>query len=75
MLGASAFVIAGTVGNVVGAWLYEHGGLVPCIVTEAVFTVALIPVLWRLPHTLIASRDREDDAGAFAAAKTQSEGA
>jgi MFS family permease len=59
MLGASAFIIAGTIGDLIGAWLYETGGLIPCIVIEALFTLAIIPVLRRLPVSLVASREAE----------------
>lgn len=61
MLGASAFIVAGSVGDIFGAWLYEKGGLLPCIIIEAVFTISIIPVLRQLPPALVASREFEPD--------------
>ena len=55
MFGVSAFAIGGALGDVSGAWVYEHGGLVPCLVMEAVVTICIFPALRWLPNTLIAT--------------------
>jgi MFS family permease len=59
MFGVSAFAVGGALGDVSGAWIYEHGGLVPCLVIEAVITLCILPALRRLPQRLIASREAE----------------
>lgn len=59
MLGVSAFAVGGAMGDVFGAWVYEHGGLLPCLIVEAVVTLCIFPALRRLPPGLIASRESE----------------
>jgi hypothetical protein len=59
MFGVSAFAIGGALGDVSGAWVYERGGLVPCLIIEAAITICIFPALRRLPHALIASREAE----------------
>ena len=59
MLGVSAYAVGGAMGDVFGAWVYEHGGLVPCLIIEAVITACIFPALRRLPQHLIASSEAE----------------
>ncbi len=59
MFGVSAFAIGGAVGDVFGAWVFEHGGLAPCLVIEALITLCIFPALRRLPSNLIAASETE----------------
>ncbi len=63
MLGVSALGLAWTVGDVLGARLYQQGGFTLCIVIDAAATLAIVPLLARLPAGLIAYADgmRPDD--------------
>jgi hypothetical protein len=44
---------------VFGAWVYEIGGLVPCLIIEAVVTLCIFPALRALPPGLIATSETE----------------
>jgi MFS family permease len=55
MFGVSAFAVGGAIGDVSGAWVYEHGGLIPCLILEAVVTICIFPALRWLPPNLIES--------------------
>lgn len=57
MLGVSALGLSWSTGDVTGAWLYEQGGFLLCIVVDAVATVAMLPLFLRLPPALIAHAD------------------
>lgn len=57
MLGVSALGLAWTIGDLLGARLYQQGGFTLCIVIDAVATVAIMPLLLKLPSTLIAYAD------------------
>ena len=59
MMGLSAMALAWTLGDVLGAWLYEQGGFLLCIVLDAVATVLIVPLLLRLPARVISGRDGE----------------
>jgi predicted MFS family arabinose efflux permease len=58
-LGASAFGIAGVAGDVLGAWLYEQGGFVVCLVLDALATVAIFPILRLVSPAIVAATDGE----------------
>jgi hypothetical protein len=58
-LGASAFGIAGMAGDLLGAWLYEQGGFVLCLVLDALATVAIFPVLRFVSPATVATPDGE----------------
>lgn len=57
MLGVSALGLAWTLGDLLGARIYQQGGFTLCIVIDAVATVAIMPLLLRLPPALIAHAD------------------
>jgi MFS family permease len=59
MLGYSVFAASGTVSDLLGAWLYEHGGFVPCLVGDAIATAGIFPLLMRVPHAVLAAREGE----------------
>lgn len=56
-VGFSLFALAGSAGDLLGAWLYERGGFVAALVIDALATVLILPVLRYLPHSLAHSRD------------------
>jgi MFS family permease len=58
-LGASAFGIAGVAGDLLGAWLYEQGGFVLCLVLDALATMAIFPVLRFVSPAIVATPDGE----------------
>ena len=62
MLGVSAFAIGGAFGDVFGAWVFANGGLLPCLIIEAVVTLCIFPALRRLPAGLIASCESDSES-------------
>jgi len=63
MLGVSAIGLAWTVGDVLGARIYQYGGFALCIIVDAVATIAIVPLLLRLPSRLIAYADGDGPEG------------
>ncbi len=57
--GHSAFGLAGALGDVLGAALYSHYGLVACLVLDAAATALILPLLRRLPEEMISATDGE----------------
>ncbi len=60
MLGFSALTLAGTIGELFGSVLYEHGGFVACLAIEALATACILPLLLRLPKALLDTCDGGD---------------
>ena len=59
MLGFSIFSLAGTFGDVFGAWIYQRNTFALCIILDAIATVLILPFLLRLPAALILPKDGE----------------
>ncbi|MGO9934594.1 MAG: MFS transporter [Steroidobacteraceae bacterium] len=60
MLGLSAFALAGTAGDLLGAWIYQaRGSFAICLSIDALATALILPVLSQIPRGLIATRDGE----------------
>ena len=59
MLGYSVFALGGTLGDLLGAYLYERGGFLICLVLDAIATAATLLVLARIPRSVLSSRDGE----------------
>ena len=57
--GYSAFGIAGSVGDLLGAVLYSHLGMAACLVADALATALILPLLGRLPREAMRSVDQE----------------
>jgi len=63
MLAFSIFGLAGTAGDVVGAWIYQNVNFALCIIIDAAATILMLPFLHRLPSSVIAHRDGEAALG------------
>ncbi len=61
-LGHSAFGLAGSFGDVLGATVYSHGGFALCLAMDAVATALILPMLSRLPEAVMSATDREPEA-------------
>jgi len=57
MLGSSAWVLSGQLGNLAGAHLYNFAGFAPCAWATAGVYACLIPTLLFVPKHLTATRD------------------
>ena len=61
MLGYSFFALGGSVGDVLGSWMFERVGLPLCLAVDALATLAMFVVVWRVPDSVLASRDGEPE--------------
>lgn len=59
MLGYSVFAVGGTLGDLLGALLYEAGGFMLCLATDALANGAILLLLLRVPPMVLATRDGE----------------
>ena len=55
MIGFSAFALAGSAGDIFGAWLYEHSGMAACLIVDALTNALILLILARLPVSLVSS--------------------
>jgi Na+/melibiose symporter-like transporter len=60
-LSYSALAVAAGAGDLIGAWLYTHGGFAACLIADAVANAAVLPMLPRLPADLLSRRDGEGE--------------
>jgi cyanate permease len=60
-LSYSALAVAAGGGDLIGAWLYTHGGFAPCLIADALANAAVLPILRLLPAGLISRRDGEGE--------------
>ncbi|HEY6346587.1 MAG TPA: MFS transporter [Bryobacteraceae bacterium] len=58
-VGHSAFGLAGSLGDVIGAAVYSRGGFLWCLVMDAVATALILPLLPKLPATIMSAEDQE----------------
>jgi MFS family permease len=65
MIGFSVFGIAGSVGDLLGASAYQSVGFVSCLVLDAVATVCIVPLLAKLPTSVVSGKDGETGVEAF----------
>lgn len=56
-LGFSMFAVAGIAGDLLGAFIYERGGFLVCLLIDAAMTALILPVLKYVPQELLGSRD------------------
>ena len=61
MLGYSLFSIGGTMGDLFGSWLYDRLGLAACLGFDSLATIAMLPVLLRVPRAITSSRDGDSE--------------
>ena len=59
MVGFSVFGIAGTAGDLLGASAYQSMGFLPCLLLDAAATLCVVPLLAKLPVSVVAGRDGE----------------
>ncbi len=62
--GHSVFGIAGSLGDLLGATIYSHGGFALCIAIDAAATALILPLLSRLPREVLLSTDQQTPAAA-----------
>jgi Na+/melibiose symporter-like transporter len=62
--GHSVFGIAGSLGDLLGATIYSHGGFALCIAIDAAATALILPLLTRLPREILLSTDQQTPAAA-----------
>ena len=65
-VGHSAFGLAGSLGDVVGAAVYSRGGFFWCLVLDAVATALILPLLTALPADTMSTVDRAESTNASA---------
>jgi MFS family permease len=73
MLGISAFSVASGLGDLLGSWLYVHGGFALCLILDATTTALVLRLLPLLPANLIAGRDGEQAGAHPAEAQAESD--
>ena len=62
MLGLAALTAADVAGDLFGSYTFEQGGFLPCLVLDALATVLILPLLQRLPVSVLNSREGEQPA-------------
>jgi len=55
----TAYALATNFGNLLGSWIYAHGGFTWAVVITTMATAAIVPVLWFVPENIAAGRDGE----------------
>jgi MFS family permease len=55
----SAFALAGSLGNLLGSWIYSKGGFTWAVIITTLATALIVPVLRSVPAKLTATRDGE----------------
>ena len=59
MLGFSTLTAAESAGDILGAFLFEQGGFLLCLIADGVATLCILPLLASVPAALIDSRDQD----------------
>ncbi len=62
MIGHSAFGLAGTASDLLGAALYEKGGFVLCLAMDAAATMLIFPILAQVPREISAVAESQPAA-------------
>jgi MFS family permease len=57
LLGIAATYVAGTVADVFGSFLYEHGGFHLALYTTLAATALILPLVYLVPRNVIATRE------------------
>ncbi len=57
MLGFSAFALAGSAGDIFGAWLYARSGMAVCLIVDALTNALILFILARLPASLVSGAE------------------
>lgn len=70
MLGFAALTAADAGADLLGSVLYEHGGLVLCLVLDALATLCILPFLARLPAAMVDTQDRNPEESPVQAPRT-----
>jgi MFS family permease len=58
MLSSSIYFISSRFGDVLGAYIYSHyGGFTPCVIAIVIAYALIVPVIFLIPRTIIATPD------------------
>jgi hypothetical protein len=60
-LSFSALAIAAGAGDLLGAWIYAHGGFATALVADTIANACVLPLLALLPADLVSRCDGEAD--------------
>ena len=63
-IGNTVFSLGGSLGNVVGAWIYAKAGFLQCELSTVVVYALILPVLFLVPRNVMAGREGQSDVEA-----------